>query len=243
MPKGISSAAPMARCIIIRASSRATGHVPSNTDMFGRMDKSNDMSHLIWHELERRTLLDARVFSIVSSRRRASDGAEAEYFIVDSPDWSNVIAPITRDDGVECFVMVRQYRQGSQSVTVEFPGGIVDPGERHAEAVLRELEEETGYTATSVRLIGKVNPNPAFMTNTAHTFVAEGVHHNGGQSLDQNERVDVELVPVQEILGMSRPDFHEHAIMSVALLWYRLYREDGLDYDQRLTRWNDTSAR
>lgn len=196
----------------------------------------NTHDHLIWKELDRRTLLDAYIFSIASSRRKAADGAEATYFLVDSPDWCNVIAPVVRDDGVECFVMARQYRHGSGTLTIEFPGGVVDPGEQPEEAVLRELAEETGYAAESVVMIGRTNPNPAFMSNTAYTFLAQGVHRNGGQALDSNERLDAELVPCDEILRMERPDFHIHAIMVVALHWYQRYKEDGLDYATRESR-------
>jgi len=205
------------------------------------MTDKNEHGHLVWEEIDRRNLLDARVFSIMSSRRRAADGAEADYFLVDSPDWCNIIAPVTGDDGVECFVMARQYRHGSQSVTIEFPGGIVDPGERPEIAVLRELEEETGYTAESVCLIGRTNPNPALMSNAAFTFVAFGAHKNGGQNLDENERLDAELVPVVEILDFVRPDFHIHAIMLAALDWYQRYRADGLDYGARVKRWESAS--
>jgi 8-oxo-dGTP pyrophosphatase MutT (NUDIX family) len=207
------------------------------------MTDNNQHKHLVWEEIDRRNLLDAHVFSVLSSRRRASDGAETNFFLVDSPDWCNIIASVTRDDGVECFVMARQYRQGSQSVTIEFPGGIVDPGERPDAAVLRELAEETGYTADSALLIGKVNPNPAFMSNSAFTYVAIGAHRNGGQTLDENERLDAELVPVTEILDLVRPDFHEHAIMLAALDWYQRYRADGLDYEARLKRWESASSR
>jgi len=201
------------------------------------MKDKNEHDHLIWEEIDRKNLLDAHVFSVLSSRRRAADGAEAEYYLVESPDWCNIIAPVTREDGVECFVMARQYRHGSQSVTIEFPGGIVDPGERPEVAVIRELEEETGYTAETTCLIGKVNPNPAIMSNTAYTFVAIGAHKNGGQNLDQNERLDAELVPTSEIVDLLRPDFHLHAIMLAALDWYQRYRIDGLDYSARVKRW------
>ncbi len=61
--------------------------------------------------------------------------------------------------------MVKQYRHGSDSITLEFPAGMVDPGEDAKETAKRELLEETGYTSQSIVLVGKVNPNPAFMTN------------------------------------------------------------------------------
>lgn len=193
--------------------------------------------HLIWRELDRTSLLDARIFEVFQSRRRASDGKENTYVLVDSPDWCNVIAPVEREDGVRCFAMARQYRQGSQSVTVEFPGGLVDDGESPEVAALRELEEETGYTADSLVLIGRVNPNPAFMSNVAYTFLASGPRLDREQALDENERLDAVLVPVDEVVDHVRPDFHVHAIMMSALHWYSLYRADGLDYEERLSKW------
>ncbi|MFP4115091.1 MAG: NUDIX hydrolase [Spirochaetales bacterium] len=197
---------------------------------------SGNHDHLIWHEIETRTLLDAPIFRVYSSRRRAHDGAEGEYVLLDSPDWAHIVAPVVREDGVECFVMVRQYRHGSRSVTIEFPGGLVDEGEGPDAASLRELEEETGYTASALTLIGVANPNPAFMSNAVYTYVAHGARRTVEQRLDDNERVDAVLVPVREIMDLVPPSFHVHAIMMNALYWYSLYLGDGLSYDERIDR-------
>ena len=196
-----------------------------------------DHNHLMWQELDSRIVHDARIFAILESRRRAADGREATYALVDSPDWCNVIAPVTRDDNVECFVMARQYRHGASRVTIEFPGGLIDGAEAPERAALRELEEETGYTADSLTLIGSSNPNPAFMTNTVRTYVTGNARHIAAQRLDENELLDAELVPVTDVLDLVRPDFHVHAIMMTALHWYRLYLSDGLTYAERLDRW------
>jgi ADP-ribose pyrophosphatase len=190
--------------------------------------------HLKWEELGSREVYDARIFAILESRRRSPDGREVTYTLIDSPDWCNIIAPVRDNDGVECFVMARQYRHGADHVTIEFPGGLIDGDEPPEQAALRELEEETGYTADSLVLIGSTNPNPAFMTNTVLTFVARGARLTAAQRLDENELLDAELVPVTEILDHLNPDFHIHSIMVTALHWYRLYLADGLAYEQRL---------
>ena len=215
----------------------ASGHTSAGTILCTPMHDHKAHEHLLWEEIDRRTLYTAHVFSLLASRRRTSDGREADYVLVDSPDWCNVIAPVTREDGVECFVMARQFRHGSRSITVEFPGGLVNEGESAETAALREFEEETGYAATSLRLIGRTNPNPAFMENTAHTFVAEGVRLRSTQQLDEHELLDVELVPVDEVVRCLRPDFHEHAIMLAAIHWYVRYCEDGLGYEERVRQW------
>ena len=199
------------------------------------MSTNEPHDHLVWRETNRKTILDASIFQVHLATRRSRDGRETAYTLVDSPDWCNVIAPYTREDGVECFVMARQFRQGSGTVTLEFPGGLVDEGEEIERAALRELEEETGFTADRVVLIGKVNPNPAFMTNAACTYAAEGVRPASAQRLDENELVDVVLVPRDEIIRRVPSDFHIHAIMLSALYWFTLYEADGMDYATRLS--------
>jgi 8-oxo-dGTP pyrophosphatase MutT (NUDIX family) len=182
------------------------------------MEHSPTDSHLIWTELEDATVLDAHVFSVKKHRRRSADGREATYFTLASPDWVNIVATTADETGRTCFVMVRQFRHGSMRVSLEFPGGVVDPGEDPRAAVVRELEEETGYVADSVQLAGSVNPNPALMGNRCHTFVARDVRRARTQDLDHNEIIDVVLVPVDEIDRLNGE--FDHAIMHVALGFY-----------------------
>jgi 8-oxo-dGTP pyrophosphatase MutT (NUDIX family) len=65
-------------------------------------------------------------------------------------------------------VLIRQLRQGSQAVTLEIPGGLVDPGETPTQAGARELREETGYLTRELVHMGQVNPNPALYNNICH---------------------------------------------------------------------------
>ena len=75
--------------------------------------------------------------------------------------------------------MVRQYRHGANRITLETPGGLVDPGETPAEAAAREMLEETGYQAREIISLGGINPNPAIFSNRLHAFPYRAERHVG----------------------------------------------------------------
>jgi len=78
-------------------------------------------------------------------------------------------------------------------VTLEIPGGIVDPGESGATAAARELLEETGYLVGEVVRLGVVNPNPALFGNRTETYVARGVRRVAEIQNGHTEETVVEL--------------------------------------------------
>lgn len=203
---------------------------------------ANHYPHLRWTEKARRRLLGLGGYDVYMSRRRDAEGRKADFAIVEAPDWCQVIAPVRQPDGANSLVMVRQFRHASQSITLEFPGGVVDPGEAPALSAARELTEETGFVAARLELIGVTYPNPAIMTNRAYTFLARDAAPAGTQALDEHELLDAELVPEEEIRLLIRPDFHTHSIMMCAVAWYELYLKDGLTFAEREQRWTAAEA-
>ena len=167
-----------------------------------------------WEVLGTEALHDCKVFRVRRTLVRSPRSGDTHpFFSIEADPWVNVV-PVTADGQL---VMVRQYRHGSREVTLEIPGGIVDPGEDPAVAAARELIEETGYRAASVRSLGSLNPNPALFGNRVHTFLAEGVTQVGEIENGPLEETVVELVPVGEIRARLARGEIDHALVVAAL--------------------------
>jgi ADP-ribose pyrophosphatase len=118
-------------------------------------------------------------------------------------------------------VLVRQYRHGVREFSLELPGGIVDDGEDPLVGALRELMEETGYSAGEIVEVGRIYPNPALQENALFCYLATDVELTGSQNFDDTEEIEVHLVPLEELLGMVRGGEFKHAL-HVAVLFQAL---------------------
>jgi 8-oxo-dGTP pyrophosphatase MutT (NUDIX family) len=127
----------------------------------------------------------------------------------------NVIALTTENE----VILVRQYRFGTSTYTLELPGGLVDPDESPITAARREMEEETGFT-TDEKLIplGKIGQNPVFMESYVHHYLALNVRHTKKQMLDVGESIDVITMPVEELKSRWQKGEIEHPHSVNALL-------------------------
>ena len=161
-----------------------------------------------------------RVFSVrTDTAVSPRTGMTHDFYVIESRDWINII-PVTEDHQV---VMVKQYRHGSREITLEIPGGIVDPGDTPEEAASRELLEETGHRAEEWIKIGAVNPNPAIFNNCCHTFLARHLKKVAGPTPDQAEDIEVVLIPVSDIPELIRQGKIDHAIVIAAFHFYFLH--------------------
>lgn len=175
-----------------------------------------------WETIEEVPEGDYRVFSVHRRRARSPRSDQAhDFFVIDAPDWVNVV-PVTPEGAVVC---VEQYRPGTDAVTLEIPGGMVDPGETPAEAARRELLEETGYAAERFIALGAVDPNPAIQNNGCHTFLAAGAWRKEAPSPDGAEELDVQTVPLKETDALVREGRIRHALVVVAFYLLKQYVE------------------
>jgi ADP-ribose pyrophosphatase len=87
--------------------------------------------------------------------------------------------------------IVRQYRKATRSVMLELPAGKLERGEDPREAALRELKEETGYTAENIRLISWFYPTVGYSEEILYVFFAENLTA-GETDFDIGEAIDIE---------------------------------------------------
>ncbi len=164
-----------------------------------------------------------RVFTIRSDRRVSPRTKRVhDFYVIDCVDWVNVIATTASGD----FVMVEQYRHGSNTVELEIPGGMIDPTDASPViAGVRELREETGFEGENPCVIGEVFPNPAIMSNRCFTVLVENCVWRQPVHLDDGEDVLTRLVPVADIPSLVASGKIRHSLIIAALYHYDLRRQ------------------
>ena len=172
-----------------------------------------------WVRKSMRQIADCRVLRVHEATSVSPEsGKEHKFYVMETADWVNVV-PVTAANELVC---IRQFRHGSEEITLEIPGGIVAPGEEAAESAARECLEETGYETDELISLGVLNPNPAIFTNKLYTFVAPNAKLVKDVSNTPTEHTEVQLIPMEQVADLLVAGEIDHALVS-ATLWRMLY--------------------
>lgn len=184
-------------------------------------------SWLLWQPLSKDIIADCKIFSVNSilSESRDADRKRAQFYTLNCSPWVNIIAL----DSERSVLMIEQYRHGVEGVTLEIPGGCVEPDDATPlSAAMRELREETGCVAERWTYLGKNHPNPALQDNYCYTYLAEGVSKVESPRFDETgtERINSLYLPLHKVSDAIRCGAISHALVIAAFHFLALERPE-----------------
>ena len=176
------------------------------------MNDSN--APISWHLIKTENGPDLTLFQVrFDWLENPRNGHTVKATVVEAPDWVNVVAQTPEGE----LVMVQQYRFGSGEVTLEIPAGIVEQGETSQEAAARELKEETGFSSEDWEYLGWVAPNPAYLNNRCHHWLARDVKKVAPPALDEGENLEVLVLSLAVIKAEVKSGLFRHSLAISAL--------------------------
>jgi ADP-ribose pyrophosphatase len=152
-----------------------------------------------WKTLSSELVFNNKWFRIAKDKVRLPNGKIIDdYFSWKAKEvvW---IVPVTTDKKL---LLVKQYKHGVGEITIEYPGAIKEDSETPKECAIRELFEETGYTAGKVVYIGEYFESPTKSSCRGHLFVAIDCVKTGNQYLDETEDIEVLKANLNSVLEM-----------------------------------------
>ena len=190
------------------STSDASGRAPEPTDTGFEIIGARTLSHTSFLRLDRLHVV-------------APDGTALQRETVRHPG-AVAIVPVVETDGVPCVVMIRQYRAPIDQMLLEIPAGKLDvPGEPGEAAAYRELAEEVGLIAGSMKPLIGFHTGAGFNDEFITVFVATGctptdVSPDG----PEEETAEVVTVPLAEIAGLIASGSITDAKSQIGLMAY-----------------------
>ena len=113
---------------------------------------------------------------------------------------SGGVSVLPVDDEGFCY-MVRQFRYPVGAPVLEIPAGKIDHHDEHLSTAMRELSEETGFSADEYIDLGCCYTSPGYTDEIIHVYLARGLH--GGQTHpDEGEFLNQEKIPLKTLVDM-----------------------------------------
>ncbi|ARW07374.1 NUDIX hydrolase [Bacillus atrophaeus] len=157
------------------------------------------MKHLEEKTIEKEKLFSGKVIDLYVEDVELPNGKTSKREIVKHPGAVAVLA-VTDSNKI---ILVNQYRKSLERTIVEIPAGKLEKGEEPEYTALRELEEETGYTAKKLTKITAFYTSPGFADEIVHLFLAEDLSVlEEKRELDEDEFVEVMEVTLEDALKL-----------------------------------------
>ena len=175
--------------------------------------------------LSSRVVHDGRVVHLSVDRVRFPDGSKGDLELIRHPGAAAVVPFVDPPGSPDpAILLLRQYRYASGGDLYEIPAGLPQGAdEAWAECALRELAEETGYTAGRIDYLTRIFTTPGFTNEVIHLFLATGLSE-GDAARDPDEFITVEVFPFSRALEMVRTGEIVDCKTVAALLYTAAFR-------------------
>ncbi len=144
------------------------------------------------------TLMKGRAFAIRRDTLKAPDGRETKFDIIEHHG-SVVIVPMDADGNL---LFVRQYRHAASQDLLELPAGTLEDGEDPDVCAAREIREETGFAADTLKRLGQFYLAPGYSTEFMIVYLATDLRHDPLEA-DADEFLSVERIPIEKALELA----------------------------------------
>lgn len=160
-------------------------------------------------------IYNGRIVRLVVDDVLLPNGEKSKREVVQHPGAVAVMA-VTKENRL---VLVRQYRKALEKTTLEIPAGKLEKDERPEVCALRELEEETGYRAKTIKPLYSFYTSPGFANEIVHLFWAEELEE-GAVHLDQDEFIElVEYTKDECIAAIEAEEICDAKTILAVQLW------------------------
>jgi len=148
-----------------------------------------------------KTIFKGRIVSLKTKKVRLPNGYVSNLEIVEHPGAVLVIPFLTKNK----LIFLRQFRPVLGAYLYELPAGTLKPAEAAAICAKREVIEETGYKAATIKKLGFIYPVPGYSTEKITIFMAQGLIR-ASVALDEDEIIESFVLTKKQVKDFFKTD-------------------------------------
>lgn len=164
--------------------------------------------------IESKLIYKGNIISLYVDKIKSPMGQVMEREIVKHLDAVGVVA-VTKHKEI---VLVRQYRHPINNDLLEIPAGLLNDSENPADCAVRELKEETGYTARNIERLAVFYTSAGFTDERFHLYYTDDMEEGEPEREPGEEDLRVEIIPLRDAIEMVAEGVIEDAKTLTAVL-------------------------